>query len=92
MDLRARVNDMVKRRESALKTAARRNRSRDKDAEEVAPEKALALFENATPAERLVSDPENAMPLEVTLKFEVYSVPPAETPAEEAEPAETPAE
>lgn len=97
MDLRARVNDMVKRREAALKTAARRNRSRDKDKEEeVAPEKAPALFENATPAERLVSDPENAMPLEVVLKFEVYSVPPAETPAEEAAPVEeapaTPAE
>lgn len=97
MDLRARVSDMVKRRESALKTAARRNRSRDKDKdEEVAPEKAPALFENATPAERLVTDPENAMPLEVVLKFEVYSVPPAETPAEEAAPAEeapaTPAE
>lgn len=89
MDLRNRVADMVKRRESARATAARRNRNRNAEAAE--PEKETALFETAAPAERLVTDPENAMPMEVSLKFEVYSVPPAETPAEE-EPAPAEAE
>jgi hypothetical protein len=86
MDLRTRVTDMVKRRQTARATAARRNRNR-KGEEAEAPEKEVALFENAAPAERLVTDPENAMPMEVSLKFEVYSVPPAETPAEEPAPA-----
>ena len=83
VDLRARVAEMVKRRQSARATAARRARNtKDKVAEE--PVKEEALFANAAPAERLLTDPENAMPLDVTLKFEVYSVP----PAEEAEAAE----
>jgi hypothetical protein len=86
VDLRARVAEMVKRRQSARATAARRARnSKDKTAE--APAKEEALFANAAPAERLLTDPENAMPLDVTLKFEVYSVPPAEE-AEETEAAE----
>ena len=86
VDLRARVAEMVKRRQSARATAARRARnSKDKAAE--APAKEEALFANAAPAERLLTDPENAMPLDVTLKFEVYSVPPAEE-AEETEAAE----
>ena len=79
MDLRTRVADMVKRRESARATAARRNRNRAAE-EDAEPVKEVALFETAAPAERLVSDPENAMPMEVSISFEVYSVPPAEEP------------
>jgi hypothetical protein len=86
MDLRTRVADMVKRRESARATAARRNRNRAAE-ENAEPVKEVALFETAAPAERLVTDPENAMPMEVSISFEVYSVPPAEEP--EAETAET---
>lgn len=92
MDLRMRVAEIVKRRESAVAAAARRSRSKKDEEQAAEPEKEVALFETAKPAERLVSDPENAMPMEVSLKFEVYSVPPAETPAEEAAPAEAAAE
>lgn len=85
-DLRARTAEMVKRRQSARATAARRARNRDAEAATAAPDE--PLFANAAPAERLLTDPENAVPLEVTLKFEVYSVPPAETPEAESEAAE----
>ncbi len=36
------------------------------------------LFTDASPADRLLSDPAAYIPLEVTLKFDVYSMPPAE--------------
>ncbi|MBQ9694433.1 MAG: Amuc_1100 family pilus-like protein [Kiritimatiellae bacterium] len=88
LDLRNRVAEMVKRRQSARATAARRARNRKDDVVE-APATDEGLFANAAPAERLLTDPENALPLEVTLKFEVYSVPPAEEPeTAEAEAAE----
>lgn len=75
VDLRSRVSEMVKRREAVRLTAARKTQGRD--AAEVAVAKD-ALFETASPAERLLTDPENAVPLEVTLKFEVYSAAPSD--------------
>lgn len=83
LDLRTRAADMVKRRQSARTSAARRARGRNNE-EAAAPEPEGALFENAKPEERLLTDPENANPLDITLKFEVYSVPPAEEPEAEA--------
>lgn len=86
VDLRTRAAEMVKRRQSARATAARRARGRNAEAATVDADE--PLFANAAPAERLLTDPENAVPLEVTLAFEVYTVPPAvEETAEEA-PAE----
>lgn len=84
VSVRDRVAEMVKKRESARTAAARRAR-RDADAASPAAEADRPLFEGASPADRLVTDPEHAMPLDILIKFDVYSAP---APEAEAAPAE----
>lgn len=87
--IRDRVADMVKKREAQRAVIARRAANARTEEEKKAAEAAAAkpLFDGASPAERLVTDPEHSTPLEITLKFDVYSVPPApEAAADEAAP------
>ncbi len=80
--VKTRVAEMVKSREDAIKrarTAAQRRTARTAKAEEAAAsaeQKEKPLFEGVSPTGRLVTDPANAVPLDVTLRFDVYSVPP----------------
>ena len=78
----ARVDELVTKRQAARQAAARRAASsRDPDAQQRAAEiAAKPLFEGASPAERVVTDPEHAIPLDVLLRFDVYSAAPAEAP------------
>lgn len=81
----ARVEELVKARQNA-RAAARRAAARNaakKDAATAGKEAEKPLFEGVSPAGRLVTDPANAIPLDVTLTFDVYSVPPPPA-AEEA--------
>lgn len=82
--LRDRVAEMVKKRQSvkaaALRRAANSRSEEEREAAQAAADK--PLFAGASPAERLVTDPANSVPLEVILKFDVYSVPPVEPAAE----------
>ena len=90
--IRDRVAEMVKKREAQRAVIARRAANARTEEERKAAEAAAAkpLFDGASPAERLVTDPAHSTPLEITLKFDVYSVPPApEAAAEEAAPAAT---
>ncbi len=85
------VEKKIETREAARKRSNPARRSRNQTPEEIAAAEAAAkkpLFADASPADRLVTDPANSMPLDITLKFDVYSVPPAEV----AEAAETPAQ
>lgn len=75
----ARVDELVKKRQAVKSNAARRAAA-SRSATEQQKQQAAAdkpLFEGASPAERLVSDPAHAMPLEVTLRFDIYSAPAA---------------
>lgn len=77
--VKERVDEMIKTRQNARASAQRRSASARKDAESAkaaAAEKEKPLFEGVSPTGRLVTDPANSMPLDVTLKFDVYSVPP----------------
>ncbi len=87
MDIRARVADRVKKREAALRTARMRAERRGEKVEAEQPDTNEGLFAGATPAERLVSDPdpERSSPLDITLKFEIWTAPAPEVP--EAAPA-----
>ncbi|MGN1326375.1 MAG: hypothetical protein ACI4YA_08590 [Candidatus Spyradenecus sp.] len=90
--IRDRVTEMVKKRETQRAVIARRAANARTEEERKAAEAAAAkpLFDGASPAERLVTDPAHSTPLEITLKFDVYSVPPApEAAADEAAPAAT---
>lgn len=87
--IRDRVSEMVKKREAQRAVLARRAANARTEEEKKAAEAAAAkpLFDGASPAERLVTDPAHSTPLEITLKFDVYSVPPApEAAADEAAP------
>lgn len=87
--IRDRVSEMVKKREAQRAVLARRAANARTEEEKKAAEAAAAkpLFDGASPAERLVTDPAHSIPLEITLKFDVYSVPPApEAAADEAAP------
>mgnify|MGYP000761179673 CR=1 FL=1 len=80
-----RVEEMIKARQNA-RAAARRTAARNAKKEAAATaaqEEEKALFEGVSPSGRLVTDPANAIPLDVTLTFDVYSVPPPPA-AEEA--------
>ena len=83
----ARVDDLVKKRQAARPAATRRAAgARDANAQQLAAELAAKpLFEGASPAERVVTDPEHAVPLDVLLRFDVYSAEPAAAPAPEKE-------
>lgn len=89
VNIRARVDDRVKKRESALRTARLRAERRGEKVESDAGDGDQGLFAGASPAERLVSDPdpERATPLDVTMKFEIWTAPAPEAP----ETAEVPA-
>ena len=90
--IRDRVAEMVKKRETQRAVIARRAANARTEEERKAAEVAAAkpLFDGASPAERLVTDPAHSSPLEITLKFDVYSVAPApEAAADEAAPAAT---
>ncbi len=82
-DLMKRQTGLIDTRINAKKKAASTRRG----AEEEAPVETANLFEGASPADRLLSDPAVYEPLVVTMKFDVYSVPPAE--AEEDAAVET---
>ncbi len=77
VSLAARVDELTKKRQSARTNASRRAAAQAQGK----PAADEALFATATPAERLVSDPERATPLEVTLRFDVYSAAPEPEPA-----------
>ena len=74
--VKARVEDLERGRKNARLQAQRgRNRAGQGAAAEAAAEKERPLFEGASPAERLVTDPEHSPPLDIVLSFEVYSAP-----------------
>ncbi len=84
--VKERVSEMIKTRQNARTAALRRSARARKDEAAAAQTEAEAekpLFEGVSPSGRLVTDPANAIPLEVKLSFEVYSAPPP--PASEAE-------
>ncbi len=78
--LRTRVEDMVKKRQTLRAQALRRAERAGNAQVDTQAALELPLFGDASPAERLVTDPAHAMPLEITLAFDVYSVPPLAKP------------
>lgn len=82
----AKVDDLVKKRRTTRNSALTRARSAEnaERAEELAKR---GLFEGVAIDQRLVTDPETAEPLQVTLRFDVYTAPapaePAPAPAKE---------
>lgn len=83
----ARVDELTKKRQ-AVKSAAARRASNSRAAAQqqaAAPADETPLFEGASPAERLVTDPAQAVPLTAVLRFDVYTAAPAEAPAAPAE-------
>ena len=83
----ASVDELIKKRQSAKSNAARRAASSRAAAQKqaAAPASETSLFEGASPAERLVTDPAHAAPLRAVLSFDVYSAAPAQAPAAPAE-------
>ena len=78
-NLRERVDAKVRSRQDA-RAAEIRRMSRDKGTEEAQTKlQETPLFEGVSVPNRMVSDPANAVPLNVTLKFDVYSAPAAES-------------
>lgn len=76
VSVKDRVAEMIKARQSARITAQRRSaRTRKETVQASVEEKERPLFEGVSPSGRLVTDPANARPLDVTLRFDVYSVP-----------------
>ncbi len=78
--LRTRVDDMVKKRQTLRAQALRRAERSGGDMKAVQSAQEVPLFGDASPAERLVTDPAHATPLEITLAFDVYAVPPLAKP------------
>ena len=89
ISIRDRVTDMVKKREGQRAAISRRaaNARTEAERQEADAKAKKPLFEGATPAERLVTDPANSIPLEITLKFDVYAAPPAPEAAAPAKDA-----
>lgn len=90
--IRNKVEEMRRKREAVRSQQLRRAQSARTEEERQAAEEAAKrpLFEGASPVDRMVTDPESSTPLNIVLKFDVYSVPPSEdaevvAPAEEIE-------
>ena len=91
--VKERVDKLVKERQSA-RQAEQKRKNRNKKADEIAaeePAEEKPLFDGVPPVGRLVSDPEHALPLNVTLAFDVYTLPPAPAAEGEAAAPATPA-